>query len=145
MKLDGVEKLISKNKIPLILFICAAIGLILLIGSGQDTSDDGTSSYAKTAEADIERIAEKISGCPVTVIVTLECGYTDEYARAEGGEYATVNGKPISMGKIEPRLRGVTVVCKNGNRSDIQMKITSAICCAYGIGQSRVYVCEQNN
>ncbi len=138
-------KLAEKNKIPLVLFALAAVGLVLLSSGGAETdTGEEVSVYSQKAKEDIERIAEEISGYQSTVVVTVDCGYTEEYALTQEGGYALVNGKPVSTGKTEPKLRGVTVVCKNGNDPGIQMKITSAICCAYGIGESRVYVCDGN-
>ncbi len=142
MNTSELKTLIEKNKIPIVLFILAAIGAMLLIFSGEKSGENGVDTYAQGAKVQIQQIAEKISGHSATVIVTLESGYGNEYAVNSDGEYALANGKPVCVGKTEPKIRGVTVVCKNGNDPSIQMKITSAVCCAYGIGQSRVYVCE---
>ncbi len=142
MNMTDISKFIEKNKLPMILITLAVVGVVLLIFSEGGSDGSEVDTYADNARIQIERIAERISGHPATVIVTLECGYSDEYAVNGDGEYALAGGKPVSVGKTEPKIRGVTIVCKNGNDPGVQMKMISAVCCAYGIGQSRVYVCE---
>lgn len=134
-----------KNKLPiLLLFLSAIAAALLLFGSGEDT-DKSTGSGAElknSAESDIREIAEKISGSRAYVTVSVDCLYIDEYAQNESGGLLQLNGKPVLVKSELPHLRGVTVVCKNGDDTNIRSQITQAVCCAYGISSNRVYVCS---
>ncbi len=133
------KKITKEGKLPLILLACASLGVLILALPQSDGGDDTSSAYMQTVKKEIELMSEKISGCDATVILSLSCGYTDLYARTSESGYGS---KPTVSGRAEPVIRGVTVVCQNGDEPSVQAKITAAICCAYNIGQSRVYVCQ---
>lgn len=134
-----------KNKLPILLLLFSALAAaLLLFGNGEEASKDSDNGaeLKKSAESDIREMAEKISGSRVYVTVSIDCLYTDEYAQNDSGGLLQLNGKPVLVKSELPHLRGVTVVCKNGDDTNIRSQITQAVCCAYGISSNRVYVCS---
>ncbi len=145
---EKLKALALKNKLPLLLLLFSALGVaLLLFGGGEDAdkSSESTAELKKSTESDIRKMAEKISGSHAYVTVSIDCLYTDEYARNESGGLLQANGKPVLVKSELPQLRGVTVVCKNGDDADIRSRITQAVCCAYGISSNRVFVCSYFN
>lgn len=137
-----------KNKLPILLLLFSALAAaLLLFGSSEDTgkSSDNGAELKKSVESDIREMAEKISGSRAYVTVSIDCLYTDEYAQNDNGGLLQLNGKPVLIKSELPHLRGVTVVCKNGDDTNIRSQITQAVCCAYGINSNRVYVCSYFN
>ncbi len=141
LKTDNLKAFFEKNKLPVILLAVSLLGICLLtLCTAEEEGSEDTSALEKSTAASIRAMAERISGTKTYVTVSIDCLYSDEYARNEDGGMLSVNGKPVLIKSELPRLRGVTVVCQNGSDPQIRSSITEAICCAYGIGSNKVCV-----
>lgn len=143
---ETVSKLLKGKKAVLIVTAAALIGAALMLTgkSGKKTETfDEISEYERAAENKIEQTAEAICGGKALVIVTAEYGRTTEYAKNRTGEdEATVisAGSPVPVRTAAPVIRGITVVCKNGNDPVICRRITEALSCAYGVSSAKIFV-----
>lgn len=101
--------------------------------------------------------AEGVGGGSVTVSVTLGGGYENVYAtsgerrQSSGGdstktEYLTVGSgsseTAIRLSVRPPAIAGIGVVCRGGGDPKVRAELTALLCAAFGIGASRVYICE---
>ena len=88
---------------------------------------------------------------PCSVLVTRDSGSEYVYAanteESEGSgtrEYLIVSGEnggePVRVTEICPKVRGVAVVCTNGDRADVKEKITTLLSAALGIPTNRIRV-----
>ena len=127
-------------------------------------------SYAEDLEKRLTNIVSSISGAGKTkVMVTLENGVESVYAADEkqsverssgektGGvevneksntenEYIILqsNGsrdEGLVIKVIQPKIRGVAIVCEGGDSAYVQQRITQAVTAVLDIGASRVQYC----
>lgn len=138
------------------LIIAAVVGLILCAGyfaffkspaadkTQQNSSEEYSSSeeYTQSLENKLKNVISKISGVgEANVIITLESGFTYEYATdtetktiTSGGTETTlttqtvilVNGQPVVVKQIYPVVKGVVIVAKGAENFAVKMKIISA-------------------
>jgi stage III sporulation protein AG len=130
---------------------------------------ENTQAYSKMLEERIKKIVSEISGAgKATVMVTVD--NTTEYIyekdtkksneksdNTQNGGAQTIqekqsdeqqvvitgqsaNEQPLIKTTVEPRIKGVVVVCEGGNNLDIQQKILSAVTTVLGITSNRVCV-----
>lgn len=150
-----LKDLIGKNKIIFALVLLCALGAVLMLTADGKKSDTDTTNeeYTARVENKIEQMVSAICGGDAKVIVTLECGEETQYARdlnsesdASGGksvseEYVVMSGKEALVQRvIEPKIRGIAVACKGGDDAALQLRIISALSCAYGISSCRICV-----
>ncbi len=126
--------------------------LLLLIKPGTvkqtENYPDENIYYSRILEEKIEDFLENVNGINnVSVIVTLDCGSTMEYAEKnnasadylvlskDGGEEA------VLIREVYPIIRGVSVVCTKGDSSSVRDKIVSLLSTGLGIGSNKISVC----
>ena len=152
---------ITKNKSASILLALALLGtLILVFSSGDGTEKNGektaSEEYIKGIEHKIEQMVSQVCAGEATVIVTAES--EEEYIYAENvqevtekssseasrtsktSECAVVGGQALIKSVVKPKIRGIAVVCKNGDDPTIQGKIIGLLSCAYGLSSAKIYV-----
>ena len=149
-----------KGKKLLIIIAGAALGVFLIAyrpasTSGVSSEEDGLEKigfYTETLEKRIEDLCRSSAGISdVSVLLTLDSGSEYVYAaNTEGSEgtgtreYLIVagenGGEPVRVTEIFPKVRGVAVVCTNGDRADVKEKITTLLSAALGIPTNRIRV-----
>ena len=126
-------------------------------------------AYAEALEGRLAGILGQMDGVgEVRVMVTLENGYQRVYARSEkvdsdvledirSGEerktqekqvteqtYVLIDGsggeEPLVTAELEPRVKGVVVVCEGGDRPEVVGKVVDAVTVALDISSARVSV-----
>ena len=131
-----------------------AIGILLLfipVNNKADTTDEDAkniSFYTEELENKITALLLKVDGInDATVLITLE--NTGQQILAENTstsskEYVIINNgeadEGIKITDIYPEVRGVAVVCTNGNDAAVKEKITSLLASALGIPTNRITV-----
>ncbi len=151
---------IIKGKKWLIILVGAAIGIFLIAYRPQTSSDtpeeedvyEKIGFYTESLEKRIEELCRASSGVSdVSVLLTLESGSEYVYAsntseNEDGGtrEYLIVSGEngsePVRVTEIYPKVRGVAVVCTNGDSAEIKERITTLLSAALGIPSNRIRV-----
>lgn len=141
----------TKYFLPILLLI---LGVILLAvptkkteNSNTDTNTD-ISFYTSEIENKLTDLLLKIEGIEnVSIMITLENNGEQVLAENKSNsstEYVIIsNGnsdKGIILTEIFPSVRGVAVVCTNGNDSAVREKITSLVSAALGIPTNRITV-----
>lgn len=150
----------AKGKKWLIVIVGAALGVFLIAyrpasTSGAPTEEDSLEKigfYTEALEKRIEDLCRCSAGISdVSVLLTLESGSEYVYAanteQSEGTgtrEYLILTGEkggePVRVTEICPKVRGVAVVCTNGDRADVKEKITTLLSAALGIPSNRIRV-----
>ena len=125
-------------------------------------------TYVEDIEKRLTEIVSSIDGAGKTrVMVTLESGAEQVYARNEkiksdtsGGtalekenfsdekEYVLIESDGNEGGMIikliQPKIRGVAVVCEGGGSDAVRQEITQAITAVLDISASRVYITKMS-
>ena len=167
MKIEGVRKKWEKYK-----YVAAAvlIGVVLLLWpSGEKTQGEQTAPREETVrtERDLEKELEEIlvamSGVgEAKVLLTLESdgqqqlaqdtelrysGDTrapDDYSRRS--EVVLVDGGSeegaVVTGRTYPTYRGALVVCRGGDRAEVQLAVTKAVAALTGLAADRITVAK---
>ncbi len=129
--------------------------------------------YAREAELRLERVVGQIEGVgALHVLVTVENGFEQVYARSgkssvdsdtayEGGQPSRVQKSQSSehayvlvdatggkreallITQIEPKIKGVVVVCQGADNMVVQERVISAVTTALGISSNRVCVTKK--
>ena len=129
------------------------------------TAAQSQETYAEDIEKRLTEIVSSIDGA--RVMVTLESGAEQVYARNEkiksdtsGGtalekenfsdekEYVLIetdgNEGGMIIKLIQPKIRGVAVVCEGGGSDAVRQEITQAITAVLDISASRVYITKMS-
>ncbi|MBR5773913.1 MAG: hypothetical protein IKY44_03585 [Clostridia bacterium] len=120
-----------------------------------------TQEYAGMLEEELSEIISKIDGAgQCSVMVTVECGVETVYATQEQSSYdsdgnsqsheselsyVVVGGssggkQALVIKEIQPRLRGIIIVCEGGGNSKVKMNIISAVSSAFDISSTKISV-----
>ena len=146
MKNEALSKLLKNKKTLLLLFAALVLGVLLMILGGRgknETEVDEISEYETAVQNKIEQTVQAMCGGKVYVIVSADYGKETQYAKnvTESGEQTVISsGSPVTVRTAAPVIRGITVVCKNGDDKATARRITEALSCAYGISSARIYV-----
>jgi len=131
----------------------AFLGICLIffskaISSNDENKECSAEYYSADLEERVEELLlqmEEIES--VTVLITLENSGETVYAQNSGSSsadyvlYSTDSGQSgLKIAEIYPQVRGVAVVCNNGNNVSVQNKIISIISSALGISSNRITV-----
>jgi stage III sporulation protein AG len=147
-----IVKYIKNLKGKWTICILALLGVALLFFGGRLGREDtvttldgeyqrSSEEYRATLEARIAEICRRVSGDPMpTVMITLDGGEEYVYARREDGSYIVSSGKGILICRMTPKVKGVAVVCQNGDEAQIKGRITELVCALLGIGANKVSV-----
>lgn len=146
MKNSKLSALLSGKKILPLLLCAAALGVLLMVfggGAKKTSQGDEFSEYISRTENKIEQTVSAICGGKAYVIVTADRGKAAEYAKnkSENSEQTVISSSgPVTEYTVYPTVRGISVVCKNGDDATVRRRITEALACAYGISTSKIYV-----
>ena len=145
---------LKKNKKIWIIILFAAVGIILLLVGGENTtktedkkSEQMLSEYSKDVEEKIKELCSKVKGVSeVSVAVSFESGFEYVYAREEDGDLAMIgSGSSKSAVKIKekmPVIGGIGIVCKGGGDPSVQKKLLDLISAAFGISSNKIFIAE---
>ncbi len=128
-----------------------------------DTYD--AEQYCESLENDVKSIVTGITGDKKpTVVITLESGIrysyvsteetdtssstgntSDQLSESKKQSYITVKTtdggeQPLIVTEIMPQIRGVAIICSNGNSEAVVEKIKNAVTAALNITSKRVYI-----
>ncbi len=131
----------------------AILGACLIVFPGifktqkQDSTDE-VSYYSKILEERVEELILEMSDVDsVSVLITLENSGETVYAQNRDGnssEYVLFAGNDgetgLKLSEINPTVRGIAVVCSNGDNIAVKEKITSMLASALGISTNRITV-----
>lgn len=130
--------------------------------------------YIKQTEEKISALVSMIDGAGKTkVLITLESGYEYVFAREEKintdktqdtyddvhqklqtkdsseTKYILIEDgdseKALITTEIEPKIKGVVIICEGGDKTLVKQRITDAITTAFGISTTRVCVTKINS
>ena len=136
----------EKKKFPKNMKVFAALGLgagvVLIIlsfiapgggGSEEPVSEFSSADFVKRQEAKISEMLSRIDGVSEPfVMITL----------ADSGErvYDTDGREPVLIKEIEPRIKGVAVICRGIANPEMQLKIINLVSTVLNLPTNRVYV-----
>lgn len=133
--------------------------------SSSSTKSSQTSSvqdYTSSLEKKLTSIISNIDGAGRTqVMITLDCSDENVYALEEKSstsdssssyenEYVIVDSdnsekKGVLIKVVEPKIRGVAIVCDGGNSSVVQQNIIKAVTAVLDISSSKVSISKIKN
>lgn len=151
MKTDRQETRGITNKNRIILIATAAAGLVLLIFGGIFTGGDDPKTaeytdlgfYTEYLEDRIRRLCTSVSGVDeAEVFLTIDC--SSEYIYTEGGDYLILSGdsgeEAVMLCEIYPRVRGIAVVCTDGDSPSVKSTLTSLLSAALDLPSNKIMV-----
>ena len=134
------SEMAQNGKLRNIIIIAGALGIALIFLSGflsnaqqksEDTRDFSASSYSDSITKRLESLISDIEGAGKTrVLLTME--NSAEYVYLENGTTKTK--------EIEPRVRGVLVICEGGDDPVAVGRITEAVTKALDISTAKVCI-----
>ncbi len=152
----GVWGYLKKNGRLFLLGLGVLAGVLLIVIGGsfseQEQQTEGTEqtlldlqAYESALEKELAELCSAVAGVgQVEVMVHLECGTRTQYATATDGKPLTVGTgsaqQALPSTLLSPKVAGVGVVCRGGNRADVQEKLIELISTALDISASRVFV-----
>ena len=157
-KSGGLLAFIKERGRTWLLLLCGLLGVVLLLfGGGKETAEAKTdalelrvaelSAYEEKLEKEIKALCESVAGVGDTdVMISFSSGYSVTYV-GEGRN----DGTPATVGTgsseealfryiSPPTVRGVGIVCRGGQRADVQQRLTELVSTALGIPSSFVYI-----
>lgn len=137
---ERLRGLSQSGKLRKIILIAGALGIALIVISGffgsdktKSESDESFSvtSYSTKIQRELESLISEIQGAGKTrVLLTME--NSAEYVYLENGTTKTK--------AIEPRVRGVLVICEGGDDPVAVGRITEAVTKALDISAAKVCI-----
>jgi stage III sporulation protein AG len=155
-----LSKLLKTKGMGFILLAFAA-GIILLLFPENKTKEENVSptsvQYVYSLENSLEELLKNLCGHKCVVMISLEQGYSYTYATNEkletlygdsgltsknvSKEYVITskdgNESLVILKENLPKVKGVAIVCKNGNETDREA-IISVICSLFDISPENV-------
>lgn len=148
--------LMQKKQLALPLLF-ALIGALLLLFSGTQTQksaetvsetpfdDAALHTYEQALCAQLEQLCGAVGGVSdVRVALSFSRGFRREYLTDAKGEVITIgNGsgeRALERALLPPEVGGVGVVCRHGDRPEVQQKLIELISTTLGIPSNRVFV-----
>ncbi len=99
-------------------------------GEGRET-DFAVSEYCDKTEGDLERMLANIRGAGKTkVLLTMENSVERVY----------LSDSATKTKEVQPRVRGVLVVCEGGDDPVVAERVTEAVCKSLGVSTAKVCV-----
>lgn len=148
-----------------ILLSVAAIGILLLLLSGNAVSEKDTASATETGsdtdellqyqayvEERVKTLCRSVEGITdVTAIVTLENGFQAEYATEykDGTESYVILGNGSSAQALllshdTPNIAGIGIVCHGAEEITARCELINLISAAFHVPSNRIYVISAN-
>ncbi len=160
-------KLGSLNLSPKLVFSLGLLGIILIGLSGFLGNEDNTiknedyslqsKQYVDETEQRMEEILSLTSGVgKVTVMITIDNGAEYVYAKDEKqsgstqqqsteSKYILIDGstgkrQPLVLTQLEPKIKGVVVVCDGGNDPVVRQRVSDIVTTSLGINSLQVCI-----
>lgn len=143
MKIFNKEKLnslLSSDKSRVILIVIGLLAILLIFLSGRFSDNQNkketenqltATSYSEKLTSDIALMIEDITGAgKAKVLLTLESSY----------EYVYLDDDKTLTKILEPRIRGVAVVCAGGDDPVIKEKVTQMLSTVLSVSTSCISV-----
>lgn len=136
---EQMSSLLQNSRLRRLAVAAGIIGTALiaasnLSGFGTDREGDdriSVTTYSEQIEGDLEKTIGAIQGAGKTqVLLTMENGVESVYLK----DSAT------KTKEIQPRIRGVLVVCEGGDEPLVVERVTEAVCKALNISTAKVCV-----
>lgn len=134
--------------------LLTVLGVCLILLSGAYSSNDEENIkeadyYTNILEEKIEELLLQMSEIEnVSVLITLENSGETIYAEnisLNSSEYVIYssdkNQQGLILAEITPQVRGIAIICTNGDNIKIQSKIISILSSALGIPSNKITVC----
>ena len=149
-----------RTKAPLVLICAALAGAMILIfarSGGSETTVSGESVgtyYSEELERRVDELVLSLAGIDsVTSIVTLDGSGEYKYAKNERGvegdaaysaDYLVIGKKTgdeaLLVKEMYPQIRGIAVVCTDGDSSAVREKVTRLLAAAFGVSANKIEV-----
>lgn len=159
-KFNIFEKIKSNKKLQFLLIIALIIIIVLIFISGVFTTGTNTTiaestiidSYVDSLETRLSNTLSKVEGAGnVSVVITVESGMQTEIAMKstiienEKGVEKTetpilVNGKPVVLRELYPKVVGVLIVAQGANKISVLTKIQEATISLLDIKLSQIEI-----
>lgn len=135
---QALAGLLKNGKWQRVIIAAGILGIALIFISnyiGADTrgKDDkfSVTDYSTKIEGDLESVITKIQGAGKTrVLLTMENSVEDVY----------LSDSATKTKEIQPRIRGVLIVCEGGDEPVVVERVTDAVCKALNISTAKVCV-----
>ena len=136
---EQMSSLLQNSRLRRLVVAAGIIGTALIVASnlsgfGTDREGDdriSVTTYSEQIEGDLEKTIGAIQGAGKTqVLLTMENGVESVYLK----DSAT------KTKEIQPRIRGVLVVCEGGDEPLVVERVTEAVCKALNISTAKVCV-----
>ena len=130
-----------------ILGVCL-IAFSSISAHGKEAESDEISYYTSMLEERVEKLILEMDDVErVSVLITLENSGETIYAQNQSSSsseyvlFSSNDGKSgLKLAEINPTVRGVAVVCSNGDNIKVKEKITAMLSSALGIPTNRITV-----
>lgn len=161
---------IKANKKTFFCFIAGILGILLIFASEafggkskkETANDKEYVSYSTEIEEKLEGLISSVDGAGRTkVFLTIEeseeyvyaqdfsSNKKDEGQRNEEKDYVIVdgtNGKDGLLVKtVNPKIRGVAIVCEGGDDPTVQQRIYSCVSASLGISTARISISKMSS
>ncbi|MDD6021211.1 MAG: hypothetical protein ACI4GA_01985 [Acutalibacteraceae bacterium] len=162
-KLRKLFEKIPESKRPIVLVVVGLIAMSAILFSSFDSksskdekktsAEAAAPSYTEETERKLENIISLIDGAGrCKVMVTLDTSEENIYASDinDGkSEYVVIKTSSDEGGLllkiVQPKIRGVAVVCDGGDSYITVNNITEAVCSALGISSTKVSITKMKN
>ena len=155
----------EKTRLWIILIGAVAGVALLLFGShgiqkekaveleNRALSEDELILYQQHLEEQIKSLCAKVKGVgEVTAIVTLEGGFSSEYATEwkDGNETYVILGSGSSqnglfLSRSAPKIAGIGIVASGGNNAGVKQELTALLSAAFNLPSNRIYITQSAN
>lgn len=129
------------------ILLALAVGILLVFLSGRDGTDNKDQDPGETfsferyehgMEERLEDLISRIDGVSsVSVMVMLDQSY--EEVGGYGGFYGSA-ADPEGNTRVAPKVRGIAVICRGGERSETKKEIINLLSSLLGVSTNRIYV-----
>lgn len=154
-------KNIPESKKPMVLVMAGVLLLVLIFFSDitpskndvPEESESNEITYVQEIEDKLRKIVSDIHGAGETeVMLTLDTSEENIYAtdiNEDKYEYVVIKTSSDEGGLllkiIQPKIRGVAIVCEGGDSYKVKNDIMSAVCSVLDISSSRVSITRMKN
>lgn len=149
---ERVRSNIGKRKLWLLLALLAVGVALVLIGGGDKNknADDAKNissdmAYISELENKICNMIAKASGDgDACVMMTVSYGTEHQYISNGEDDYVTVktsSGYELVLAReVYPSITGISVVCRGGDRAELQKKLIDIISTALGVPSNKICI-----
>ena len=158
MSKENKKSILKKIKIEyLIIVILLVVAVYIFFSStsvnlGLSKNNNDTSSYQNGIEEKLESTLSKINGvgdCVVSVsfdgsgeevVLKNSETKTENGVTTQSSTAVIVNGKPYVLKELEPKVRGVVVVCKGADNLSVKMAITEVLTTILNVSSDNIRI-----